>query len=162
MSEATKNRNCETFSRVRLVAQPLSLGIILVAIGGYFGWHMIAAYTFSEPWWLQLANVALIVGFGSLFLWGLSNLLSLFQQVRIYDGEVELSMFGLVLQRIPEETIQSVRSLSKETTLRNKEVEYFRIYIHHSGKRSKKLWLDWTIAKEEALREHLPNTLFLM
>ena len=84
----------QSFPRVRLVAQPLSLGIILLAIGGWFGWHMLAAYDFSEPWWLQAGNLFLILGFGSLFLWGITNMLSLFQRVWIRKGEVQLRMFG--------------------------------------------------------------------
>ena len=79
------------FPRVRLVAQPLSLGVILVAIGGYFGWHMLNAYDFSEPLWLQLSNLVLILAFGALFVWGISNLLALLQQVRIEKGEVNAS-----------------------------------------------------------------------
>ena len=155
-------RNYEQFPRVRLVAQPLSLGLILVAIGGYFGWHMLNAYDFSEPWWLQLSNLALIIAFGALFVWGVSNLLSLFQQVRISKGEVQIRMLGLTLLRLPEQNIQSVRSLARETTIRNKEVQYYRIYFHCVGLRVKKVWIDWTVAKEETLRENLPNTLFLM
>ena len=162
MSKTFDSREWDTFPRVRLVAQPLSLGTILLAIGGYFGYHMLAAYSFSEPWWLQLGNLFLIICFAALFAWGVSNMLSLFQQVRIRDGEVVVTMFGKVILRIPERSIQSIRSLSRETTLRNKEVEYYRIYISYRGKREKKLWVDWTIAKEESLRDHLPNTLFLM
>ena len=77
----------QSFPRVRLEAQPLSLGIILLAIGGWFGWHMLAAYDFSEPWWLQAGNLFLILGFGSLFLWGITNMLSLFQRVWIRKGK---------------------------------------------------------------------------
>jgi len=150
------------FPRVRLVAQPLSLGVILVAIGGYFGWHMLNAYDFSEPLWLQLSNLVLILAFGALFVWGISNLLSLLQQVRIEKGEVQIRMFGLTLLRLPEQNIQSVRSLAKETTIRNKEVQYYRIYFYCTGLRVKKVWVDWTVGKDEALRENLPNTLFLM
>ena len=155
-------RKYDQFPRVRLVAQPLSLGLILVGIGGYFGWHMLNAYDFSEPWWLQLANLALILAFGTLFVWGLNNLLSLFQQVRIQKGEVQIRMLGLILLRLPEEHIQSVRSVSRETTIRNKEVEYYRIIFHCRGMKVKKVWIDWTVSKEETLRENLPNTLFLM
>ena len=162
MSKQLEPQTWKAYPRVRLVAQPLSLGIILLAIGGWFGWHMLVAYDFSEPWWLQLANLALIVGFASLFLWGVTNMLSLFQRVWIRKGEVQLRMFGLTLLTIPEEKIQSIRSLAKETTIRNKEVQYYRIYLYCDRPRARKVWIDWTVAKEEALRENLPNTLFLM
>ena len=162
MSNKSASRDWDTFPRVRLVAQPLSLGLILLSISCYFGWHMVAAYSFAEPWWLQLANLLLIAGFAVLFVWGMRNMLSLLQQVRIRNGEVELVMLGKVITRIPESAISSIRSLCRETTLRNREVEYYRIYIHYTDKRSRKLWLDWTVAKEESLREHLGNTLFLM
>ena len=152
----------QSFPRVRLVAQPLSLGIILLAIGGWFGWHMLAAYDFSEPWWLQAGNLFLILGFGSLFLWGITNMLSLFQRVWIRKGEVQLRMFGKTLLTLSENQIQSIRSLAKETTIRNKEVQYYRIYLHCNRPRARKVWIDWTIAKEEALRENLTDTLFLM
>ena len=152
----------QSFPRVRLVAQPLSLGIILLAIGGWFGWHMLAAYDFSEPWWLQAGNLFLILGFGSLFLWGITNMLSLFQRVWIRKGEVQLRMFGKTLLTLSENQIQSIRSLAKETTIRNKEVQYYRIYLHCNRPRARKVWIDWTIAKEEALRESLTDTLFLM
>ena len=162
MSEHIEPRQWKSFPRVRLVAQPLSLGIILLAIGGYFGWHMILAYSFSEPWWLQLSNLALIAGFAALFLWGVTNMLSLFQRVWIRRGEVQIRMFGLTLLTLSEARIRSVRSLAKETTIRNKEVQYYRIYLYCDRPRAKKVWIDWTVAKEEALRENLPNTLFLM
>ena len=162
MSNTFDSREYDTFARVHLVAQPLSLGTILLAIGGYFGYHMIAAYSFSEPWWLQLGNLLLIVGFAALFAWGMSNMLSLFQRVHIRDGELKLTMFGKVLLQLKESDIRSIRSLCRETTLRNKEVQYYRMYITYRGKKERKLWVDWTIAKEESLREHLPNTLFLM
>ena len=163
MSNTFDPRGYDTFSRVRLVAQPLSLGTILLAIGGYFGYHMLVAYSFSEPWWLQLGNLLLIAGFAALFAWGVSNMLSLFQKVHFGRGEVVVTMFGLVLLRIRESDIRSISSLSRETTLRNKEVEYYRIYIRFRGKKAeRKLWIDWTVAKEESLREHLGNTLFLM
>ena len=152
----------QSFPRVRLVAQPLSLGIILLAIGGWFGWHMLAAYDFSEPWWLQAGNLFLILGFGSLFLWGITNMLSLFQRVWIRKGEVQLRMFGKTLLTLSENQIQSIRSLAKETTIRNKEVQYYRIYLHCNRPRARKVWIDWTVAKEEALRENLTDTLFLM
>jgi hypothetical protein len=162
MSNTFDSREYDTFARVHLVAQPLSLGTILLAIGGYFGYHMIAAYSFSEPWWLQLGNLLLIAGFAALFAWGMSNMLSLFQRVHICDGELKLTMFGKVLLQLKESDIRSIRSLCRETTLRNKEVQYYRMYITYRGKKERKLWVDWTIAKEESLREHLPNTLFLM
>ena len=162
MSETFDSREWDSVPRVRLVAQPLSLGSILLAIGGYFGWHMIAAYSFSEPWWLQLGNLLLILGFAALFAWGMSNMLSLFQRVHIRDGKVALTMFGKVLLQIEEKDIQSIRSLCRETTLRNKEVQYYRIYITCRDKKERKLWVDWTVAKEESLRKHLKNTLFLM
>ena len=162
MSNSTDSRKWDSFPRVRLVAQPLSLGTILLFIGGYFGFHMIAAYSFSEPWWLQLANIALIAAFAALFAWGMSNILSLFQRLHITDGELKLTMFGKVLLTIREAEIQSIRSLCRETTLRNKEVQYYRMYIAYRGKKERKLWVDWTVAKEESLRKHLPNTLFLM
>lgn len=152
----------QSFPRVRLVAQPLSLGIILLAIGGWFGWHMLAAYDFSEPWWLQAGNLFLILGFGSLFLWGITNMLSLFQRVWIRKGEVQLRMFGKTLLTLSENQIQSIRSLAKETTIRNKEVQYYRIYLHCNRPRARKVWIDWTVAKEETLRENLTDTLFLM
>ena len=152
----------QSFPRVRLVAQPLSLGIILLAIGGWFGWHMLAAYDFSEPWWLQAGNLFLILSFGSLFLWGITNMLSLFQRVWIRKGEVQLRMFGKTLLTLSENQIQSIRSLAKETTIRNKEVQYYRIYLHCNRPRARKVWIDWTVAKEEALRENLTDTLFLM
>ena len=162
MSVHTQPEAAQTYPRVRLVAQPLSLGIILLAVGGWFGYHMLAAYTLSDPVWMQLANLALIGAFAALFLWGVRNLLSLFQQVRIWPGHVQLQMLGLTLLTIPEENIQSIRSLSRETTIRNKEVEYYRIYLHTRGMKCKKVWIDWSVAKEETLRENLPNTLFLM
>ena len=152
----------QSFPRVRLVAQPLSLGIILLAIGGWFGWLMLAAYDFSEPWWLQAGNLFLILGFGSLFLWGITNMLSLFQRVWIRKGEVQLRMFGKTLLTLSENQIQSIRRLAKETTIRNKEVQYYRIYLHCNRPRARKVWIDWTVAKEEALRENLTDTLFLM
>ena len=71
-------------------------------------------------------------------------------------------MFGKTLLTLSENQIQSIRSLAKETTIRNKEVQYYRIYLHCNRPRARKVWIDWTVAKEEALRENLTDTLFLM
>ena len=99
MSNKSASRDWDTFPRVRLVAQPLSLGLILLSISCYFGWHMVAAYSFAEPWWLQLANLLLIAGFAVLFVWGMRNMLSLLQQVRIRNGEVELVMLAITVNK---------------------------------------------------------------
>ena len=162
MSNSTDPRKWDSFPRVHLGAQPLSLGTILLAIGGYFGYHMIVAYSFSEPWWLQLGNVALILSFAFMLYMGIYYLLTLFQRVWVCDGEIQLRIGKLVLFRLPEERITSIRGTEQLVTVRNKEVDLLRMKVCWDGKLHRSFWIDWTISGEEMLRQHLKNTLFML
>ncbi len=161
MTETKEELTWESCRRVRLVGQPLGLGLILAVPGGFLTYHMIKAYSFSEPWWLQLGNVLLIVGFAYMVYMGIYYLSTLFQRVWIRDGEVQLRIGKLVLFRLPEERITSVRSTGQLVTVRNKDIDLYRMKICWNGKLHRSFWIDWSISNEEMLKAHLKNTLFM-
>ena len=161
MTETKEELTWESCRRVRLVGQPLGLGLILAVPGGFLTYHMIKAYSFSEPWWLQLGNVLLIVGFAYMVYMGIYYLSTLFQRVWIRDGEVQLRIGKLVLFRLPEERITSVRSTGQLVTVRNKDIDLYRMKICWDGKLHRSFWIDWSISNEEMLKAHLKNTLFM-
>ena len=161
MTETKEELTWESCRRVRLVGQPLGLGLILAVPGGFLTYHMIKAYSFSEPWWLQLGNVLLIVGFAFMVYMGIYYLSTLFQRVWIRDGEVQLRIGKLVLFRLPEERITSVRSTGQLVTVRNKDIDLYRMKICWDGKLHRSFWIDWSISNEEMLKAHLKNTLFM-
>ena len=161
MTETKEELTWESCRRVRLVGQPLGLGLILAVPGGFLTYHMIKAYSFSEPWWLQLGNVLLIVGFAYMVYMGIYYLSTLFQRVWIRDGEVQLRIGKLVLVRLPEERITSVRSTGQLVTVRNKDIDLYRMEICWNGKLHRSFWIDWSISNEEMLKAHLKNTLFM-
>ena len=161
MTETKEELTWESCRRVRLVGQPLGLGLILAVPGGFLTYLMIKAYSFSEPWWLQLGNVLLIVGFAYMVYMGIYYLSTLFQRVWIRDGEVQLRIGKLVLFRLPEERITSVRSTGQLVTVRNKDIDLYRMKVCWDGKLHRSFWIDWSISNEEMLKEHLKNTLFM-
>ena len=161
MTETKEELTWESCRRVRLVGQPLGLGLILAVPGGFLTYHMIKAYSFSEPWWLQLGNVLLILGFAYMVYMGIYYLSTLFQRVWIRDGEVQLRIGKLVLFRLPEERITSVRSTGQLVTVRNKDIDLYRMKICWNGKLHRSFWIDWSISNEEMLKAHLKNTLFM-
>ena len=161
MTETKEELTWESCRRVRLVGQPLGLGLILAVPGGFLTYHMIKAYSFSEPWWLQLGNVLLIVGFAFMVYMGIYYLSTLFKRVWIRDGEVQLRIGKLVLFRLPEERITSVRSTGQLVTVRNKDIDLYRMKVCWDGKLHRSFWIDWSISNEEMLKEHLKNTLFM-
>ena len=161
MTETKEELTWESCRRVRLVGQPLGLGLILAVPGGFLTYHMIKAYSVSAPWWLQLGNVLLIVGFAYMVYMGIYNLSTLFQRVWIRDGEVQLRIGKLVLFRLPEERITSVRSTGQLVTVRNKDIDLYRMKICWDGKLHRSFWIDWSISNEEMLKAHLKNTLFM-
>lgn len=162
MTETKEEQVWESCRRVRLVGQPLGLGAIMTAAGGYLTWQMIKAYTITEPWWLQLANILLILAFAFMLYMGIYYLLTLFQRVWVCDGEIQLRIGKLVLFRMPEERITSIRGTDQLVTVRNREVDLLRMKVCWDGKLHKSFWIDWSISGEEMLRKHLKNTLFML
>ena len=161
MIEPKEELTWESCRRVRLVGQPLGLGMIMTVAGGYLTYHMLNAYTLSEPWWLQLGNLLLIVAFAYMLYMGIYYLLTLFQRVWVTDGEVQLRIGKLVLFRLPEERITAVRGTAQLVTVRNKDIDLYRMKVCWDGKLHRSFWIDWSISNEEMLKEHLKNTLFM-
>lgn len=161
MIEPKEELTWKSCRRVRLVGQPLGLGMIMTVAGGYLTYHMLNAYTFSEPWWLQLGNLLLIVAFAYMLYMGIYYLLTLFQRVWVTDGEVQLRIGKLVLFRLPEERITAVRGTAQLVTVRNKDIDLYRMKVCWDGKLHRSFWIDWSISNEEMLKEHLKNTLFM-
>ena len=149
--------------RVRHLGQPLGLGLPLALAGGFLGFNMVLVL-FSERnavmWGITLVMAA---AFLAMFVLGMSFLLSPFERLRISPEGVELVLFGLVLRRIPRDTIRSVTATTREIMIRRKDCDLYRLRIHYTGSwpQNRSLWLDWSVATEEALKSCLPNVNFL-
>lgn len=152
-----------THPRVRLLGQPIGLGIPLALAGGFLGFNMVVVL-FSERnavmWGITLVMAA---AFLAVFALGVSYLLSPFERLRISPGGVELTLWGLTLRRIPRDTIRSVTATTRETIVRRRDCDLYRLRINPKGPwpKSRCLWLDWSVATEQALKENLPGVNFL-
>lgn len=145
--------------RVKLLGQPVGLGIPLTVAGGYMTWNMILAFSLQEPLWLQLSTIGLIAAFGAMLWWGVCNLLSPFEKVWICRKEVQLRLGSLVLRRIPVENIRSISATTREVIIRNRDVDLYRMKINCNKGRS--MWVDWTVGTEETLKKNLVDVTFL-
>lgn len=149
--------------RVRLLGQPIGLGIPLALAGGFLGFNMVVVL-FSERnavmWGITLVMAA---AFLAVFALGMSYLLSPFERLRISPEGVELTLWGLTLRRIPRDTIRSVTATTRETIVRRRDCDLYRLRINPNGSwpKSRCLWLDWSVATEQALKENLPGVNFL-
>ena len=149
--------------RVRLLGQPLGLGLPLTLAGGFLGFNMVLVL-FSERnavmWGITLVMAA---AFLAMFALGMSYLLSPFEQLRISPEGVELVLWGMTLRRIPRDTIRSVTATTREIMIRRKDCDLYRLKINLNGSwpKSRCLWMDWSVATEEALKSCLPNVNFL-
>ena len=152
-----------TRPRVRLLGQPIGLGIPLALAGGFLGFNMVVVL-FSERnavmWGITLVMAA---AFLAVFALGMSYLLSPFEHLRISPEGVELTLWGLTLRRIPRDTIRSVTATTRETIVRRRDCDLYRLRINPNGSwpKSRCLWLDWSVATEQALKENLPGVNFL-
>ena len=152
-----------TRPRVRLLGQPIGLGIPLALAGGFLGFNMVVVL-FSERnavmWGITLVMAA---AFLAVFALGMSYLLSPFERLRISPEGVELTLWGLTLRRIPRDTIRSVTATTRETIVRRRDCDLYRLRINPNGSwpKSRCLWLDWSVATEQALKENLPGVNFL-
>lgn len=152
-----------TRPRVRLLGQPIGLGIPLALAGGFLGFNMVVVL-FSERnavmWGITLVMAA---AFLAVFALGMSYLLSPFERLRISPEGVELTLWGLTLRRIPRNTIRSVTATTRETIVRRRDCDLYRLRINPNGSwpKSRCLWLDWSVATEQALKENLPGVNFL-
>ena len=152
-----------TRPRVRLLGQPIGLGIPLALAGGFLGFNMVVVL-FSERnavmWGITLVMAA---AFLAVFALGMSYLLSPLERLRISPEGVELTLWGLTLRRIPRDTIRSVTATTRETIVRRRDCDLYRLRINPNGSwpKSRCLWLDWSVATEQALKENLPGVNFL-
>ena len=152
-----------TRPRVRLLGQPIGLGIPLALAGGFLGFNMVVVL-FSERnavmWGITLVLAA---AFLAVFALGMSYLLSPFERLRISPEGVELTLWGLTLRRIPRDTIRSVTATTRETIVRRRDCDLYRLRINPNGSwpKSRCLWMDWSVATEQALKENLPGVNFL-
>ena len=152
-----------TRPRVRLLGQPIGLGIPLALAGGFLGFNMVVVL-FSERnavmWGITLVLAA---AFLAVFALGMSYLLSPFERLRISPEGVELTLWGLPLRRIPTDTIRYVTATTREIIVRRRDCDLYRLRINPNGSwpKSRCLWLDWSVATEQALKENLPGVNFL-
>ena len=152
-----------TRPRVRLLGQPIGLGIPLALAGGFLGFNMVVVL-FSERnavmWGITLVMAA---AFLAVFALGMSYLLSPFERLRISPEGVELTLWGLTLRRIPTDTIRSVTATTREIIVRRRDCDLYRLKINPNGSwpKSRCLWLDWSVSTEQALKENLPGINFL-
>ena len=147
-------------SRVRLLGQPIGLGIPLAGMGGFLTYNMILATKPSEGWLLTLCTVLMALAFGAVCLIGVAFLLTPFETVWVSPREVRLCLGKLVLRRIPVENIRSVTGTTREIILRGRDCDLYRLKINLMEGRS--LWLDWSTGTEAVLKEQLKDVLFLI
>lgn len=156
--------NWEVLPRIRLYGQPVGLGIPLTFAGGALSLNMLQAFKSEEHWILQLATIAMILGFGAIFLVGLRFLLQPLQKLWVSREEVQLRLGPIVLRRIAAADIRSVGATSREVTVQDRECDLYRVLLYCNGKwpQNRTLWLDWSLETEEVLRRKLPKANFLM
>lgn len=158
--DSTVEGSWRKVSRVRLLGQPIGLGVPLAGMGGFLTLNMILATKPSEGWLLTLCTVLMALGFGAAFLIGVGFLLTPFEKVLVCPQEVRLCLGKLVLRRIPRENIRSVTGTTREIILRGRDCDLYRLKINlHKGR---SLWLDWSTGTETVLKEQLTNVLFLI
>lgn len=154
----------KTVPRVRLLGQPIGLGLPLTVMGGFFAVNMALALNPEEGWLLTLSTVLLFLVFFAVFFVGVCSLIAPFEKVWISGGEVQLRLGSLVLRRIPAEEIRSVTASTRTVMIRSKDQELYRMYINLNGPwpKGRRLWLDWSTGAEIALKEQLKNVIFLI
>ena len=149
--------------RVRLLGQPLGLGLPLALAGGFLGFNMILALLAEGNAVMWGITLVMAAAFLAVFALGMSYLLSPFERLRISPEGVELTLLGLTLRRIPADTIRSITATTREIIVRRKDCDLYRLKINPKGSwpKSRCLWLDWSVATEQALKENLPGVNFL-
>lgn len=157
-------QNFKSVKRVRLLGQPIGLGLPLTVMGGFLTVNMALALNPEEGWVLTLATVLMFFLFLAVTLLGLAYLLTPFERVWVSGREVRLCLGGLVLRRIPVESIRSVTATSRTVMIRSKDCELYRMMINlnDSWPRGRRLWLDWSTESESVLKSQLKNVNFLM
>lgn len=152
-----------TRPRVRLLGQPIGLGIPLALAGGFLGFNMVVVLISERNAVMWGITLVMAAAFLAVFALGMSYLLSPFERLRISPEGVELTLWGLTLRRIPRNTIRSVTATTRETIVRRRDCDLYRLRINPNGSwpKSRCLWLDWSVATEQALKENLPGVNFL-
>ena len=149
--------------RVRLLGQPLGMGLTLTAAGGFLSFNMVLAINFGEHWSMVAITILLVLGFFAMFLMGIAYLLAPFEKVWISSEEVQLRLGSLVLRRIPRASIRSITPVNREVRIRRRECDLYRLKINCLGSwpAGRSLWLDWSLATADALKETLQDVTFL-
>ena len=124
---------------------------------------MLLAINFEEHWSMVAITFLLVVGFFVMFLTGIAYLLTPFEKVWLSQEEVQLRLGSLVLRRIPKSCIRSVTPVNREVRIRRRECDLYRLKINCLGSwpASRSLWLDWSLATVDALKETLQDVTFL-
>lgn len=150
--------------RVRLLGQPIGLGLPMTVMGGFLAVNMALALNPAEGWILTVATVLLFLAFFSMFLIGVSYLVAPLEKVRVSSGEVQLVLGSLVLRRISAEEIRSITASTRTVMIRSKDQELYRMFVNVNGfwPKGRRLWLDWSTGSENALKDRLKNVLFLI
>ncbi len=150
--------------RVRLLGQPIGLGIPMTIMGGFLAVNMAFALDPEEGWLLTIATILLFLAFFAMFFIGVCSLIAPLEKVWVSCEEVQLRLGSLVLRRIPAEKIRSVTASTRTVMIRSKDRELYRMYLNLNGAwpKGRRLWLDWTTGSESALKEQLKNVIFLI
>lgn len=154
----------KSVSRVRLLGQPIGLGLPLTLMGGALTLNMALALNPEEGWLLTAATVLMFFMFLAMFLIGVSYLLTPFEKVRVSPQEVQLCLGPLVLRRIPAEEIRSVTATTRQIMIRSRDCDLYRMIINFNGPwpKRRRLWLDWSTGSESVLKDRLKNVNFLL
>lgn len=164
MEENVMPQDWKTVRRVRLLGQPIGLGMPLTLMGGALTLNMALALDPAEGWLLTTATVLMFFMFLVMFIIGVSYLLTPFEKVRVSCREVQLCLGSLVLRRIPAEEIRSVTATTRQIMIRSKDCDLYRMIINFNGPwpQRRRLWLDWSTGSESALKDQLKDVNFLL
>ena len=156
--------NWKKLPKVIHPAQPVGLGMALAVPGGVMTWLMILALSPKDHWAVTLCTVFMILGFLYMFLLGVYYLLMPLETLWICPDELQLRLGSIVLRRIGADQVRSIVPEVRNVLIRNKDSDLYRLKIYPDGKwpHSRVVWVDWSIASQEVLRDTFKDRITLL
>ena len=159
-----ESKNWVRLPKVRFLGQPVGLGLVLLIPGGVMTVLMIMALSATDPWYITVGTVFLILGFLYMFLLGAYYLLMPFEKLWIREDEIRLQLGTVVLRRIGVEQVRSIIPEVRTVLVKNRDADLYRLKIYPEGKglQARVLWVDWSVATQEALHEVFRDKITLL
>ena len=164
MTDNAANKEWVRIRKVRFLAQPLALGLLLTAIGGVMTVLMIMALSKDDLWYITAGTFLLIGGFGWTLYQGVRHLLMPFEKLWVCQDELQLRLGPVVLRRIEADKVRSIVPEGRTVLVRNKDADLYRLKIYPDGKGrdARVLWVDWSLKTEEVLRDTFKDRITLL